>query len=442
MAANVPPRPCDVADAFVKQYYAILSKYPENAHKFYAETSLLGWPGSDGVITPVTTLSAISDKILSSNYKNCIAEVSTVDAQASHDGGVIVSVTGSFLEKDEVATIFVQSFFLARQEKGFFILNDILRVLDAPTLQKPDVSVSENTDAKVVLSASLDALDEKPASNGNVAPVVLALSGNVPLVAEPISNANVSPVVAPAANVNVSSAVASVEKETAPLSVAPAANKTVPSAAAVASNVAVKITYATMVAKTTPVGAPVTPPKAPVPLANGAPKASTPPLANGAPKPLALTTKVTTKSTTGGNSAPNTNARPEVRAIYVGNLPIDVTKQKVAEVMKQFGPVRRHPDSVQLRKHSDGFCCAFVEFETPDSARVAVEAHNVKFGEKLAYIAHKKSTYNRDQGLLQGVGFETATKTSRTGLGLINGARGLLQGLGIETTMETSRAEL
>ncbi|GFQ05286.1 hypothetical protein PHJA_002672700 [Phtheirospermum japonicum] len=55
MAVLFPPR--DVADAFVKQYYTILSNSPENAHKFYAESSLLGWPESDGVITPVTTLS-------------------------------------------------------------------------------------------------------------------------------------------------------------------------------------------------------------------------------------------------------------------------------------------------------------------------------------------------------------------------------------------------
>lgn len=55
MAGEMLPQ--DVADAFVKQYYAILNKCPENAHKFYQESSLLSWPGTNGDVTPVTTLS-------------------------------------------------------------------------------------------------------------------------------------------------------------------------------------------------------------------------------------------------------------------------------------------------------------------------------------------------------------------------------------------------
>ncbi|KAL3631243.1 hypothetical protein CASFOL_024227 [Castilleja foliolosa] len=420
MADKVLPR--DVADTFVKQYYTILGKSPENVHKFYAESSMLGWLESDGVITPVTTLSAINEKILSSNYKNCFAEVHNVDAQASHDGGVFVAVTGSFLKKDEETTIFCQTFFLARQEKGFFILNDVLRVFDAyrpgaddaPTVQSDasHISVLEDTVAKVSLSASSVASSKK------------ALS-----VAEPASNAND---IAPAANVNVSPAVAPTAKESVPSSIAPAAKESVPSAVAPAAkvdvkpvvepaaNVAPKITYATVVAKMAHVSSPRASPVTP--------KASAP-FANGAQKPLALVKKAATKSTTGNNSAPDTNARSEARRIYLGNLPYDVTKQRVAEVLRKFGPVSRYPNSVQLKKHSnDGYCCAFVEFESPESARLAVEARNVNFDEKVAYIAYKTSSYNRDQGLLQGAVIETTTKIDLTKLGLLNVAHPRVKG--------------
>lgn len=56
MEERKSPSPADVADAFVKQYFVILDKSPQNLHKFYLEPSLLGWPGIDGVVTPVTTL--------------------------------------------------------------------------------------------------------------------------------------------------------------------------------------------------------------------------------------------------------------------------------------------------------------------------------------------------------------------------------------------------
>ncbi|GFP90211.1 peroxisome biogenesis protein 22 [Phtheirospermum japonicum] len=135
----VPPR--DVANEFVRQYYMILNKCPENAHMFYTESSLLGWQENDGFITPVTTLSAINNKILSSDYKNCFAEVNNVDAQASHDGGVFVAVSGSFIEKDQVTCIFFQTF-LGRQERGFFVLNDILRAFNAYRLAAAEAELT------------------------------------------------------------------------------------------------------------------------------------------------------------------------------------------------------------------------------------------------------------------------------------------------------------
>lgn len=70
---------------------------------------------------------AINEKIISLDYGGCRAEIKTVDAQESLGGGVIVLVTGYLTGKDNVRRNFTQSFFLATQDKGYFVLNDIFR---------------------------------------------------------------------------------------------------------------------------------------------------------------------------------------------------------------------------------------------------------------------------------------------------------------------------
>lgn len=51
----------------------------------------------------------------------------TVDAQESTDGGVFVLVTGFITRENGYKINFSQSFFLATQENGYFVLNDIFR---------------------------------------------------------------------------------------------------------------------------------------------------------------------------------------------------------------------------------------------------------------------------------------------------------------------------
>ena len=59
-----------------------------------------------------------------------MAEIKTADAQQSYGSGVIVLVTGYLTGRDNVRKKFAQSFFLAPQEKGFFVLNDVFRYVD------------------------------------------------------------------------------------------------------------------------------------------------------------------------------------------------------------------------------------------------------------------------------------------------------------------------
>jgi hypothetical protein len=70
----------------------------------------------------------ISAQIMSTDYTGYVIELQTVDAQASHVGGVLILVTGSFTTPVAVKKKFTQSFFLAPQGNGaYFVLNDMFR---------------------------------------------------------------------------------------------------------------------------------------------------------------------------------------------------------------------------------------------------------------------------------------------------------------------------
>ncbi|XP_057777312.1 nuclear transport factor 2-like isoform X2 [Salvia miltiorrhiza] len=407
------PSPADVADAFVKQFYVILNQCPENLHKFYQEASLQGWAGADGVVTPVTTLSGISEKVMSSDYKYCSVEVKTTDAQESMEGGIIVAVTGCLTGKDNLKRNFSQTFFLAKQEKGFFVLNDILRffyVSESTTKAAPtqnsaprdscDGPTTLNFKAAIqngkVEEASDLSISVHNLANGAAGATPSSILSGENKSASPVKCAKSQSVDAPDTNGKVSSAVK------------PDKNEKIPSVVTPALNVAPKITYASVLAKETPaisprvaavavsvskqaVALPTTKPSSP--RGDISPKVSAT-LSGG----VSSSSKVASKSSRGGQGIPSTtSAYAEAKGIYIGGLPYDITKQGIIDVVKQFGQVKRFSDTVQIRRHEDGFCCGFVEFESADSARRAVEAHHVMFGDKEAYIMYKKP-YNRGNG--------------------------------------------
>jgi len=79
----------------------------------------------------------INKKILSLGYGELSAEIISVDSQESFCGGVIVLVTGFMIGKDDSKRKFSQCFFLAPQEKGYFVLNDAFRYVDEKGIEVP-----------------------------------------------------------------------------------------------------------------------------------------------------------------------------------------------------------------------------------------------------------------------------------------------------------------
>lgn len=53
-----------------------------------------------------------------------------MDSQKSFNGGVHVFVTGHLTGKDNLIRNFSQTFFLAPQDRGYFVLNDMFRYVE------------------------------------------------------------------------------------------------------------------------------------------------------------------------------------------------------------------------------------------------------------------------------------------------------------------------
>lgn len=70
-------------------------------------------------------------------------EIKTAHSLESWSGGVLVMVSGSVQTKQFSGwRRFVQTFFLAPQEKGYFILNDIFQLLDEEQVHQQQASMS------------------------------------------------------------------------------------------------------------------------------------------------------------------------------------------------------------------------------------------------------------------------------------------------------------
>ncbi|KAJ4831842.1 hypothetical protein Tsubulata_017505 [Turnera subulata] len=364
-AAPAPAPSADlVGNAFVEQYYHILHQSPELVHRFYQDSSLLSREGPDGHMTTVTTMQAINEKILSLNYGDYTAEIKTADAQESHQKGVIVLVTGCLTGKDNVKKKFTQTFFLAPQDKGYFVLNDVFRFVgetEPPAESTPlDNGVSENAPPAAVAPAqgwddyeepvptqAPDHLTVDPATSFEEDDVQ-----NGPEVCDPSDKEEGSvidvEVVEPPTESTENEVLASVDA-------APASTEDAP-----------KKSYASIV-KVMKGNVPSRPVYVPTANARAA-------LANSEQQSLnsAKPASPLDGASTGGFGADSGDVQEEEgHSIFVRNLPFNATVAQLEEAFKRFGPIK--PDGIQVRSNKQGFCFGFIEFESASSMQSALE---------------------------------------------------------------------
>lgn len=356
-AGAAPPSADVVGNAFVHQYYHILHQSPEHVHRFYQDISKLGRPEESGVMGTTSTMKAIDEKIQSLDYGGFSAEIITVDAQDSFNGGVTVLVTGYLTGRDNMKRKFTQSFFLAPQDKGYFVLNDIFRYVEEPSCQQPNHGSANDVEAPQTIE------QESTPPQENHSPHQVAADS------EEVSQEEVY--------VEEEAPVPEVVDET------PADSLVVAESNAKNEDVPKKsYAYILGVMKEGAVNLPSSSPS-PKPVRKSQDPQMTAPLP---PVPIPETQVSSLKVTENGNVQ---EGESDGHSIYLKGLPMNATYPQIENEFKRFGAIKA--GGIQIRSQK-GFCFGFVEFEESSSAQSAIEASPITIGGRQVVIEPKKST--------------------------------------------------
>jgi hypothetical protein len=90
-------------------------------------------------------IKAIKERIQSLDFQDCKVRVTNVDSQGSDDN-IVIQVIGEMSNKSQPHRKFVQTFVLAGQTNGYFVLNDIFRYIredEEEAEVAPEVAASE-----------------------------------------------------------------------------------------------------------------------------------------------------------------------------------------------------------------------------------------------------------------------------------------------------------
>ncbi|CAG8480246.1 7234_t:CDS:2 [Ambispora leptoticha] len=132
LPSQQPDQPINATEIgwlFVQEYYTFMHKEPSRLHCFYNVRSIYTTGKEGETVKTCHGPQEINNKIMELGLNDTTVLVTNVDSQASLNGGIVIQVLGQMANKGEESRKFAQTFFLAVQPNGFFILNDILRFL-------------------------------------------------------------------------------------------------------------------------------------------------------------------------------------------------------------------------------------------------------------------------------------------------------------------------
>ncbi|KAM5570930.1 nuclear transport factor 2 [Rosa sericea] len=380
---TLPPSAQLVGNAFVEQYYQVLHHSPELVYKFYQDSSALSRTDINGNMTTVKTMDAIRVKIKSLNYEEYTAEIKTADAQESFEKGVIVLVTGCLTGKDNVGRKFTQTFFLAPQENGYFVLNDVFRYI-------------EDNESSQTNSVPVNTIDESAPEAALIAEPEPAQAPDHLVVEEPATSLDEDPnndpeVCDPSDNDEGSVIEEEVVIEEPPIQSSESRDLPEVDPIPETQEDAPKKSYASIVKvmKSSVAYSPVRVARVRTVSAN----TDHPSLGSAKPSP------VPEASAPSGDAAPessNAHEEAEGHSIHVRNLPYDATVEQLEKEFKKFGSIKQ--DGIQVRSSKQGFCFGFVEFESVSSMQSALEASPIMIGDRQAVIEEKRTTTRVSNG--------------------------------------------
>ncbi|KAI0175075.1 hypothetical protein LQW54_012955 [Pestalotiopsis sp. IQ-011] len=121
MAANFE----EVAKQFVTFYYSQFDSDRKQLAPLYREQSMLTFESS-----ATQGATAIVEKLAGLPFQQVKHQVSTLDAQPSVNGGVLVLVTGQLLVDEEQRPMsYAQAFQLMPEGGSFFVFNDVFKLV-------------------------------------------------------------------------------------------------------------------------------------------------------------------------------------------------------------------------------------------------------------------------------------------------------------------------
>ncbi|PYH98369.1 hypothetical protein BO71DRAFT_58275 [Aspergillus ellipticus CBS 707.79] len=403
---------------FVEQYYTNMSRSPEKLNLFYSRRSQLVFGTEAESVQVAVGQKAINEKIKQLDFQDCKVRVLNVDSQASFDN-ILVSVIGEISNRSEPSRKFVQTFVLAEQPNGYYVLNDIFRYLvdeeeeieteEAALAPAPAVSAevsapevpaqadvettSEAVEAQVDNVSKVDEkLEEAEQSIEEVPVIESAPQTNGDNELEALAEASPEPA-APA-----ESEESKVEEPAAPEPTPVPEQKETPTPAKdTAPARSLPKTWANIASKsgaTAPVvpAIPVAPvkPAAPAPAASSSQSTATPPPAATEAVPSQPPSNDGSGWQTAGHEHKKTQSRAgeEQNVLgYIKNVTEKVDAGLLKQTLSRFGKLKHFDVSRQKN-------CAFVEFGDAAAYAAAVAANPHQIGTEQIYVEERRPRTN------------------------------------------------
>ncbi|KAI8335763.1 hypothetical protein BC941DRAFT_429292 [Chlamydoabsidia padenii] len=428
----------DVGLLFVREYYTFLNKKPLRLHAFYNKDSYFVRGDEGETVQTYHGQEEIRQKIEELNFEDCKVLVTQVDSQVSAGNGILIQVLGEMCVMDGPSQKFSQTFFLAPQPNGYYVLNDIFRFLkdevdiDYYTCeddQQQQQQAASNKKDEVVATDQqqvvVEEVKKEQRQEPTPAPVKVEQQPSPPETRQQTEEVKVTVTEKPAAVEQAPATVVepkveekkkhakeetkgvngttetkksdkqkqqqsnkATEKTAASPKAAPATPTAPRSWANLAANDSNK--WGTQVSEAKGLvsanTAPGTTPNQPT-QQQQQPTAATTASATVTPSPAK---ESTTAQTTGQSQTHQNNKdqprKDEVTNIYVKNVHSGLTEDQLTEAFSKFGPI----NSLNIVNHKN---CAFLEFQTAEACQKALAQHKVNIGTSVV-LAERRRLYN------------------------------------------------
>ncbi|PKA61250.1 Nuclear transport factor 2 [Apostasia shenzhenica] len=328
-------------------------------------------------------LKAINEKILSMDYSEYGTQIKTVDAQESLSGGVIVLVTGYLTGRDDLKREFTQTFFLATQDKGYYVLNDIFRFVEESDQPQEEQSLANETDALHIAEP-----DSIPSEEEHVPERTAAEQEEDELNEEELYNPSEH---------EEGSAVDDEEPVDEVINEVPTVSQAAVAETGPSTGQEQKKSYASIVRVMKENNAPVL-------LATSAPgrpaqtNTERHTFAANAPAPPASDIAVAASNT--AESCIVQELEADGFSIYIKSLPLNATPAQLEEEFKKFGPIK--PNGIQVRSNKSGSKPLHTNplHTLLNGTGYAGKASPIVIGGRQAHVEEKRTTGSRGKTLI------------------------------------------